>query len=82
MNTCNPLLQRVYETGFALDDVILFLDTNPTNAEALQYYFYMKQLRDEAVNNYEAAYGPLFNFNVNTANWSWINDPWPWEGDC
>ena len=82
-NDCNPLMKRVYETGFALDDIILYLDTHPTDVEALNYYHYMKSLRDEAVYNYEATYGPLFNYQVNSSDyWSWADGPWPWEGGC
>lgn len=80
--SCEPLLQRVYETGFALDDVVLYLDTHPTDMQALNYYFYMKRMRNEAITEYETAFGPLFNYDVETDNWSWINDPWPWEGGC
>ena len=77
----NPLLVQIYELGFAMDDVVLYLDTHPADQEALQYYQEVKRLRDEAVSYYEASYGPLFygDVDVNTQGWSWINDPWPWE---
>lgn len=82
MANCNPMLKRVYETGFALDDVILYLDTHPTDVEALNYYYHIKSMRDEAVNNYETSFGPLFSHQVNIDGWTWNNDPWPWEGGC
>lgn len=45
----NALLMRVYETGFALDDVTLYLDTHPTDSDALNYYKYAKKLNEDAV---------------------------------
>ena len=37
--TCgNALLQKVYETGFALDEVTLYLDTHPSDSQAMEYY--------------------------------------------
>lgn len=82
-NDCNPLMMRVYETGFALDDIILYLDTHPTDINAINYYNHMKKLRDEAVYNFETTYGPLLNFQANPNDyWSWADGPWPWEGGC
>ncbi len=76
----NQLLRRVYETGFALDDVSLYLDTHPTDREAMNYYQYVKKMNQEAVYAYEQAYGPLMINQVTSNNWSWIKSPWPWEG--
>ena len=77
----NPLLAQIYEIGFAMDDIVLYLDTHPTDQNALTYYQEVKRLQDEAVGYYEATYGPLFygDVDVSKDGWSWINDPWPWE---
>lgn len=77
----NPLLMQIYEIGFAMDDIVLYLDTHPTDQNALNYYQEVKRLRDEAMCTYEASYGPLLNSDVDVSSqgWSWINDPWPWE---
>ena len=38
MGACNDrLLQNVYETGFALDEATLYLDTHPKCPMAMQY---------------------------------------------
>ena len=34
----NQLLQKVYETGFALDKITLYLDTHPMDTQAMAYY--------------------------------------------
>lgn len=76
----NLLMRKVYETGFALDEITLYLDTHPTEQQAMEYYRYAKQANQEAVSAYEQAYGPLMSNQVNANSWSWVNNPWPWEG--
>lgn len=80
----NPLLAQVYEIGFAMDDVVLYLDTHPMDQQALEYYQQVRRLRDEAVSQYEASVGPLFfsSVDVGRNGWNWINDPWPWEREA
>ena len=75
------MLEKVNCASFALDDVKLFLDINPTDCKALAYYEKYKALRDEAVAEYTAAFGPLNAYAVNCdTEWTWANGPWPWEG--
>ena len=76
----NELLMRVYETGFALDDVTLYLDTHPTDYDAMNYYKYAKKLNEDAVKAYEEVYGPLMINRVAADNWVWVENPWPWDG--
>lgn len=76
----NQLMQKVYETGFAIDDILLYLDTHPTDRQAMEYYRYAKQANREAVEAYEKAYGPLMVTEVDGNTWNWVNNPWPWEG--
>lgn len=76
----NQLMQKVYETGFALDDILLYLDTHPTDAEAMAYYRYAQNANQEAVRAYEQVYGPLMITQVTSDDWSWMKSPWPWEG--
>lgn len=76
----NELLKTVYETGFALDDVALYLDTHPTDPAAMNFYHQISNANREAVQKYEMTYGPLMYNGVKTDYWSWLNGPWPWEG--
>ena len=76
----NLLLKKVYETGFALDEITLYLDTHPTDPQAREYYQYAQRANQEAVAAYEQSYGPLMSSQVNAGSWSWANNPWPWEG--
>lgn len=74
------MLRKVYETGFALDDIILYLDTHPMDMDAMNYYRFMRQANEDAVKAYEQMFGPLMANSVMGDTWSWIDNPWPWEG--
>lgn len=76
---CSMLLQKVYETGFALDDAVLYLDTHPGCTNGWNYYLQAKQLNDAAIDAYEQVCGPLMNTSVSQP-WNWLDNPWPWEG--
>lgn len=78
--TEETMLRKVYETGFALDDIILYLDTHPMDMDAMNYYRFMRQANEEAVKAYEQMFGPLMANSVIGDTWSWIDNPWPWEG--
>ena len=72
----DPLLTPVNEAGFALDEVVLFLDTHP-------YYRQAKMRYEQAVSAYENQRGPLMMNHVNDSHyWTWVDGPWPWEGGC
>lgn len=79
----NELLSYINVYGFAVDDTVLYLDTHPDCKEALNYYKEVSQKYQEAVAMYETTYGPLRASSVECSNeWTWIRDPWPWEGVC
>lgn len=80
-NSCQTLLRKIYEVSFAMDDVLLYLDTHPNDVDALNYYQYVVSLRKEAMAAYEAQCGPLMVDQVtSTSYWTWVDDKWPWEG--
>ncbi|MCB6366868.1 spore coat protein CotJB [Intestinibacillus massiliensis] len=81
MTEREQLLNRVRMYDFALVDVSLYLDGHPHNASALAYYQKNRKLLNEAKAAYEARFGPLSRKNsTDETEWTWINDPWPWEG--
>lgn len=74
------LMQYIEEVSFAMDDLILYLDTHPKDQNALNYYEKLRVLRQQAVNSYTDNFGPLTFRNVKNCNdWAWVNQPWPWE---
>ena len=78
----NMLMQRINEASFAMDDVLLYLDTHPEDLNALNYYHYVTQMRKEAMDAYESQFGPLMVDDVqSTDRWTWLTEKWPWEGE-
>ena len=81
------LLKKINEVSFAVDDILLFLDTHPDCQEALDFYRQNVAIRKEALSEYARLYGPL---TIDTADdscsrsWEWIQQPFPWEmkGGC
>ncbi|MCL1858148.1 MAG: spore coat protein CotJB [Oscillospiraceae bacterium] len=74
------LLNKISKAGFALNDLALYLDTHPTDVNALRYYEYYQKKHDEFTNEYESKYGPLTRkITNNSGKWTWYEGPWPWE---
>lgn len=77
------LLKYITAISFFIDDTVLFLDTHPTNQDALAYLNKYNQLRKEAVHEYTIRFGPLTTYKVDvTDSWTWVESKWPWEGEC
>lgn len=67
---------------FAVDEVVLYLDTHPNDPDALAFYQKKQQQRDAARARYEQLIGPLTAGSVNAADgWRWVQTPWPWQGE-
>lgn len=77
---CRDLRQKIYEYGFAVVDVALFLDTHPDDAEALAYYNEVRDKYLEYRKMYTMKYGPLNMTEVLSENrFTWIEQRLPWE---
>lgn len=80
MNERNKYMNAVYETGFALDEAILYLDTHPCDEKAQEYFNKMQCAYQKAHCEYTDKFGPLLAKEVNVENrWDWVVTPWPWE---
>lgn len=74
------LMQQIYEAGFVIDDVLLYLDTHPCDEEALAYYESFRKLYAKLVKDYTIHFGPLRVDQVDVSDhWAWVKTPWPWE---
>lgn len=85
--TQKQMFQEINEVSFAVNDILLFLDTHPCDKEALAYFEKMSCRRNELLKEYARCFGPL---TVDTAegtceaSWKWMEQPFPWEqeGGC
>jgi len=75
-----PSTRQLNEASFAMDDVLLFLDTHPDCAEAMQYYRNATSMRRSAIAAWQRQNGPLFVDEVTGPTWDWVTEKWPWEG--
>ena len=69
------LLQSIDQVSFAIDDLLLFLDTHPGEKRALEYFSELSARRNELLEKYA---------NSNLNSWQWMEQPFPWEqeGGC
>ena len=73
-------LQELMALDFKLYDLQLYLNTHPFDCEALEIYQELNKEAQAARAKYESRFGPLSPINAATdCEWSWINNPWPWE---
>lgn len=80
MNSQRELFQKIQILGFVVHDTALYLDTHPMDQAALNYYHHYRALLNMAVAQYTDCYGPLTMTSVvSENNWTWIDQPWPWE---
>lgn len=78
--TREALLKEITALDFYIIDLHLYLDTHPTDVEAIEIYndcvLRVKELREE----YNRLYGMLLaNNSTSRQPWQWIENPWPWQ---
>ncbi len=79
-NNQEKLFRDIQIVSFAIDDIKLFLDTHPDNADALNYFRHYRNIMETMVEKYTQLYGPLtVNDTKAEITWEWVQTPWPWE---
>lgn len=76
------MLKRIQEMEFVAVELNLYLDTHPCDEDAVNDYNCAVDVLKKLRKDYEAAFGPLFNFGwggFSRTPWQWIEGPWPWE---
>ena len=83
MNKAN-LKRRIFELDFAIHELILFLDTHPTNKKAMELLEDYKMKRKELIKVYEENFGPYIDKACHAPKsdcFKWLDSPWPWENN-
>ncbi len=74
------LLEQIRALSFVKVELELFLDTHPDCRTALDYYHQTVEALDALITKYHNTVAPLVATGaVNEDNWSWVNEPWPWQ---
>ena len=82
-NPCNnqnrhTLLHEIMSLNFAINDLVLYLDTHPKDTRAINLHNEYSEKVIELTEKYQRLYGPL-TVNFSSETWDWIDEPWPWE---
>lgn len=76
------LLCQISQVSFAVDDMLLYLDTHPCDEKALAFINEHIEQRNSLMAEYSKAYGPLTPKGfpeVCDDTWKWAEQPFPWE---
>lgn len=79
MNEQAELLTYIDAYCFAAHDLNLYLDNNPNDRQMIELFNQYTSEANNAINEYEQKYGPLFVDGSTTYPWAWNDSPWPWE---
>lgn len=88
-NRMNSEREQLFHDIGVIDFVIVemneYLDTHPTDKEAMDYLSHYVCMKNQAMREYAMKYSPLRISDTDGSNhkeWKWATDPWPWEGGC
>ena len=65
--------------AFVIQELALYLDTHRDDQQALQMYQAYQEMYHQCKMEYTAQCGPLDHRTPTTGEYSWLDDPWPWE---
>lgn len=80
----DELLMKIRQCRFMMTDLSLYLDTHPTDENALALFLDHKQMFEEYADVYNKRFGALRQCQVDSEyGWAaWSNTPWPWEKEA
>lgn len=85
MREKHEMMKMIHALDFAIHELVLFLDTHPTNQRAMQLLREYRNERKETVELYEQKYGTYIvtpaDAPANSSCWQWLESPWPWENE-
>lgn len=73
------LLFKIMEVDFAINDLNLYLDMNPEDANVYEIF---KKYTNECIrlkDEYAKKYGPLTLDQTKSNAYEWLKNPWPWD---
>ena len=76
-------LRAVDEWSFLADDLKLYLDTHPQDAEAFALYQNYTKLLEQGRKTYLEKIGPLSQTDAALDDsYTWVYGPWPWQNQA
>ena len=65
--------------AFAIQELALYLDTHRDDKEALEMYQAYQKMYHQGMMDYSRKCGSLNHRTPSEGDYSWLDDPWPWE---
>ena len=81
MSDRERLLRRIAAYDFAIVELQIFLDTHPTNEEAISKLDEYTKKSDVLRAQFEERFGPIQSNNIESKRLAWISNPWPWDNE-
>ena len=77
-NNKENMLKEVMALNFAITDIGLYLNTHPTDVNAIKLHHEYVEKYKVVSEKYQKLYGPLtLNYASDSCNiWRWVEDPW------
>mgnify|MGYP003500743130 CR=1 FL=1 len=75
------ILEELQAVDFTLVELTLYLDTHPTDQNAIKQFNEFAEKRHQIRFKFESKFGPLQQYgnSYSDAKWSWHSLPWPWQ---
>ena len=74
------ILHRLQALNFAVSELGLYLDTHPTDQDALELFNQYVELYEDALQKYENENGPITQMGSGMSGaYRWAEGPWPWD---
>lgn len=83
MGRKEQLLKDIGIVSFVVIELALYLDTHPTDRNALEYFNHYSNIRNQMTKEFSVKYYPLtLDMTECSKDWRWGTSPLPWEGEC
>ena len=77
------MLKDISIVDFILVELALYLDTHPTDRNAMEYFNHYSRMKNQMMKEFSQKYFPLTkDFAESNKEWRWGAAPLPWEGVC
>lgn len=75
------LMEELQAVDFVLVELTLYLDTHPTDRQAIQQFNEFAKMSKQIRKQIESKYGPLRQYGASYSGypWNWDDAPWPWQ---
>lgn len=75
------MLEQLQAVDFVLVELTLYLDTHPSDMDAINQFNQFAKERRQLKKAFEREFGPLLQYgnSYSAYPWNWSDSPWPWQ---